>query len=36
MGNGYWCCNMCVVLLYMKRDFVRDMGEYENVYVAAK
>ena len=30
------CCNICVVLLFMKRDFVREMGEYENVYVAAK
>ena len=30
------CCNMCVVLLFMKREFVREMGKYENVYVAAK
>ena len=39
--DGQWimvCCNMCVVLLFMKREFVREMGEYEyeNVYVAAK
>ena len=27
---------MCVVLLSMKRDFVREMEKYENVYVAAK
>ena len=27
---------MCVVLLYMKRDFVREMEKYEKVYVAAK
>ena len=36
---GQWimvCCNMCVVLLSMKRDFVREMEKYENVYVAAK
>ena len=27
---------MCVVLLSMKRDFVREMEKYENVYAAAK
>ena len=26
------CCNMCVVMLSMKRDFVREMGEYGEVY----
>ena len=30
------CCNMCVVLLSMKRDFVREIEKYENAYVAAK
>ena len=30
------CCNMSVVLLSMKRDFVREMGKCENVYFAAK
>ena len=30
------CCNMCVVLLFMKRDFVREMEKYENVFVATK
>ena len=25
------CCNMCVVLLSMKRDFVREMGKYGEV-----
>ena len=29
-------CNICVVLLFMKSDFVREMGEYKNVYVAVK
>ena len=30
------CCNMCVVLLSMKRDFVREMEKCENVYSVAK
>ena len=33
--DGQWimvCCNMCVVLLFIKRDFVREMGKCENVY----
>ena len=30
------CYNMRVVLLSMKRDFVREIEKYENVYVEAK
>ena len=30
------CCNMCVVLLSIKRGFVREIGKCENVYFAAK
>ena len=29
-------CNMCVVLLSKKRDFVRAIEKYENVYMVAK
>ena len=34
MDNGM--LYMCVVLLSMKRDFVREMRKFENVYFAAK
>ena len=37
--DGQWimvCCNMCVVLLSMKRDFAREIRKCENVYFAAK
>ena len=30
------CYNMRVVLLSIKRDFVREIEKYENVYVEAK
>ena len=37
--DGQWimvCCNMCVVLLSIKMDFVREMGKCKNVYFAVK
>ena len=37
--DGQWimvCCNMCVVLLSMKKDFAREIKKCENVYFAAK
>ena len=43
-NNGVWerwvwimvCYNIYVVLLSMKRDFVREIGKCENVYFVAK
>ena len=37
--DGQWimvCYNMCVMLLSIKRDFVREMGKCKNVYFAVK
>ena len=37
--DGQWimvCCNMCVVLLSIKMDFVTEMGKCKNVYFAVK